>query len=186
MSDPLAGLDFLNNPNDPVYTRPLDTRPVLESSPEWMAFINALGLEKNQFASDIARREALARQAAKFQVDSLKPQYDQQRRGIAGSAESRGVARSGQFQRTLAESRAGQGRQTTGIQQALQSSISDYESQLAQKRLSLDSQQQQQRATMLAGGYKPFDGAALTRYIDSQKPKTTTGNPQLDAYLASL
>ncbi len=145
----------------------LAARPILEASPEWKAYLNALGLEKNQFAADIARQEAQARAAAQFQTEGLKPQYDQQRRGITGNAESRGMSRSGQLQRGLAENRAAEGRQTTGIQQALQSAIGNLEGSLANKNVNLETQQQQQRASMLAAGYQPLDYAALGRYLAS-------------------
>lgn len=155
------------------------SRPILLDSPEWKAFLNALGLEKSTFAADVARREGVARQAAQFQTEGLVPQYDAQRRSIAGNAESRGVVRSGEYLRHQAESKASQGRANTGIQLALQSQIGDLEGALAQKNAALESQTQQQRASMLAAGYQSgtaadaakasgLDFGALDRYMKAR------------------
>lgn len=146
------GTDYTTQDLTPP-SAPTPPSPVLESSPEWNAYLNALGLQKNQFASDIQRQRDIARASAQFQSQSLTPQFDQQRRGITASAEGRGMARSGQLQRNLAENRASQGVQQTGIQNALNTQLSDLEASLAQKNVDLATQQAQQRATMVGQGY---------------------------------
>lgn len=127
---------------------------ILEQSPEWLAYINALGLQKGQFAADIARQREIAGANAGYQKSLVEPQYDKQRRGITASNESRGMVRSGQQQRQLATSRGDQSRAYAGIYQNLQNTLSDLESSAAQKNLELDTQRAQQQAQMIQSGYK--------------------------------
>lgn len=145
-------------PPDPgsLYYQPGYTPPdrILEQSPEWLAYINALGLQKGQFAADIARQREIAGANAKFAAGGVEPEFAKQRRGITVGNEARGMVRSGQQQRQLAESRGAQGRAYSGIYQNLQNTLSDLESNLAQKNLELDVQREQQRASMLSSGYK--------------------------------
>lgn len=174
-----SGLDFLNDPNfwssqqpqQQSYAAPDSggggggdsgsyataeapaPAKILEQSPEWIAYLNSLGLEKSQFAADIERQRGLARAEADFRKQSLGPQFDQQRRNISASNESRGMARSGQQLRDLAVSRAAQNRQSTGIDMGLNATVSGLESSLAQKNLDLESQKQAQAASMIGAGY---------------------------------
>lgn len=161
-----TGGDFLSFLN--LAQQQLDQRPVLDSSPEWLAYINALGLQKNQFAADVARQEAIARQAQEFKINALKPQYEEQRRGLTSRAEGRGInSTSGVFQRQLAVNRANQGTQESAIRQATAAQLSNLESQLAQKNLDLEAQRQQQRASMLSAGYQPFDWTKFQQAANS-------------------
>lgn len=139
-----------------LYYQPAYTPPdkILEQSPEWLAYINALGLQKSQFAADIARQREIAGANAAFARAGVEPQYAQQRRGITSGAESRGMARSGELQRNLATSRGQEQRAYSGIYQNLQNTLSDLQSNLAQKNLELDAQREQQKAQMLGNGYK--------------------------------
>lgn len=134
-------------------------QPILETSPEWTAYLNALGLERQQFAADIERQRALAKSQTEYNLSQVKPQYDEQRRGITASAEGRGMARSGEFQRDLATNKAAEARTRAGIQQGLDSSLSNLESQLAQKNMDLAAREAQQRATMIGQGYRSDPGA---------------------------
>lgn len=134
-------------------------QPILETSPEWTAYLNALGLEKSQFAADIERQRALAKSQTEYNLSQVKPQYDQQRRGITAGAEGRGMARSGAFQRDLAENKAAEARTKAGVQQGLDSTLSNLESQLAQKNMDLAAREAQQRTTMIGQGYKSDPGA---------------------------
>ena len=166
---PQVDLSFLNDPNNPYYQLVTGAtggggggysyaapavQPILESSPEWTAYLNALGLEKSQFAADIERQRALAKSQTEYNLSQIKPQYDEQRRGITASAEGRGMARSGQFQRDLAVNKAAEARTRAGVQQGLDSTLSNLESQLAQKNIDLAAREAQQKATMIGQGYK--------------------------------
>ena len=64
------------------------------------------------------------------------------------------MARSGEFQRDLATNKAAEARTRAGIQQGLDSSLSNLESQLAQKNMDLAAREAQQRATMIGQGYR--------------------------------
>ena len=127
-------------------------RRTLASSPEWLAYLNALGLEQSTFAADIARQRGLYQSEANRQIADLGPQYDIQRRGITGNAEGRGVLRSGEFQRRLAENRATQGRQVGGIQGGLTGQLGNLQSQLAQKQIDVAARRAQQQLSMLGSG----------------------------------
>jgi hypothetical protein len=125
----------------------------LASSPEWLAFLNALGLEEGQFRADIDRQRSFAKSAADQQIAQLGPQYDQQRRGITGSQEARGMARSGEHVKRLAESRGAQGRDTSNINLGLGMTLSGLESQLANKMMDLGARRASQELSLRAGGY---------------------------------
>lgn len=134
---------------------------LLEAQPEWIAYLNSLGLEKNQFAADIERQRGLARANAEFQTKSLEPQYAEKRRNLTAGNESRGMARSGKQLRDLSVSRANQTRQQAGIQQGLTNTLSGLESSLAQKNLELETQKRMQEAQMIGQGYQHVDFAGL-------------------------
>ncbi len=172
-----SGLAFLNdptNPYSPYYQAPqapqqnyatsetaVPSQPgtvaaptkVIETSPEWLAYINALGLQKDQFAADIARQREIAGGNFAFARAGVEPQYALQRRNITSSAEGRGMLRSGQLQRDLATSRGAENRDYSGIYQNLTNTLSDLQSQLAAKNVDLASQRAQQYGTLLGSGY---------------------------------
>lgn len=125
----------------------------LASSPEWLAYLNALGLEENQFRADIDRQRSFAQSAAAQQIGQLEPQYAQQRRNIAGSQEARGMARSGESLRRFAESRAAQGRDTSNINMGLAQTLSGLETSLANKMMDLGARRAQQELSLRASGY---------------------------------
>jgi hypothetical protein len=135
----------------PSYAAPV-TRP-LATSPEWLAYLSALGLEESQARADVDRMRGLYQSEAERQKQDLVPQYGQQRRGITGSLEARGMARSGELLRRLAESRAAEGRQRTGIEANLAGQVGQLESQLAQRMGSLSSQRAQQELALRSQGY---------------------------------
>lgn len=125
----------------------------LATSPEWLAYLNALGLEENQFRSDIERQRAFARTAADQQIAGLEPQYQHQRGGIAHGAEAAGMARSGGLQKGLADSRARQGQDVSNINQGLATTLSGLESTLANKLMDLGARRAQQELSLRASGY---------------------------------
>lgn len=128
------------------------TRP-LATSPEWLAYLSALGLEESQARADVDRMRGMYQSEAQRLKQDLTPQYGQQRRGITGSLEARGMARSGELLRRLAESRAAEGRQAAGIEANLAGQVGQLESQLAQRMGSLASQRAQQELALRAQGY---------------------------------
>lgn len=134
---------------------------VLETSPEWKAYLNALGLEKTQFAADIERQRALAKSQLNYNLASLDPQFADQRRQISSSLESRGMSQSGEKARRIAENNAAKSRAQAGLQQNYDTTISGLESQLANKNIDLASRQAQQQATMIGQGYVSNPLAAL-------------------------
>jgi hypothetical protein len=128
------------------------TRP-LGTSPEWLAYLSALGLEESQARADVDRMRGMYQSEAQRLKQDLVPQYGQQRRGITGSLEARGMARSGELLRRLAESRAAEGRQAAGIEANLAGQVGQLESQLAQRMGGLASQRAQQELALRAQGY---------------------------------
>lgn len=128
-------------------------RPQLASSPEWLAYLNSLGLEQGQFTADIQRRRALAQSMAAQQAADITAQGPQERRQITGSLESRGMARSGQLVRSLAEQRAGEGRRQGQVQTALAGNLSDLETQLSEKLINLGAKRADQELNLRAQGY---------------------------------
>ncbi len=125
----------------------------LSTSPEFQAYLSALGLEEMQARADVDRMRGLYQSEAARLKQDLVPQYGQQRRGIAGSLEARGMARSGEYLRRLAENRAAEGRQRAGIDANLAGQVSQLESQLAQRMGSLASQRAQQELSLRSQGY---------------------------------
>lgn len=133
---------------------PPPPRPKLAESPEWMAFLNSLGLEQGQFEADIGRQRGVARGLAAQQEADITAAGPGQRRQIAGSLETRGMARSGQFIQALAEQRAQEGRKKGQVQGSLTGTLSGLESNLAQKLIDIGSKRAQQELQLRAQGYE--------------------------------
>lgn len=127
--------------------------PVLAQSPEWLAYLNALNLEEQQYRADTDKTRALYQSDAERQKQDLAPVYGQSRRNLAGSLESRGMARSGEYLRRVAENRAQEGRQRAGIDSTLAGQNFGLESQLAQKLMSLGTQRADREMQMRSQGY---------------------------------
>lgn len=125
----------------------------LANSPEWLAYLQALGLEEGQFRADIDRQRSMAKAAADYQAAGIGPEYDKQRRGISSSMEARGLQSSGEKLRRLAESRADEGRAQAGVQLGLGQTLSQLESSLANKMMDLGARRASQELSMRAGGY---------------------------------
>lgn len=125
----------------------------LASSPEWLAYLNALGVQEQALRADTDKMRGLYQSDATRQLQDLPAGYGQQRRGIAGSMENRGMARSGEMLRRLAENRAAQGRAEAGVNAQLGFQLGSLESQLAQKLVELNTQRASQEASMRAQGY---------------------------------
>lgn len=128
-------------------------RPELASSPEWLTFLNALGLEQGQFSADIDRQRGVAQNLAAQQASDIEAQGPLERRQIAGGLETRGMARSGQFVRSLAEQRAQQGRRQGQVQSGLTNQLSGLESQLSNRLIDIGARRAQQELQMRAAGY---------------------------------
>lgn len=124
----------------------------LATSPEWLAFLNSLGLDREQFSADINRQRGVAQNLATQQSGDITAQGFGSRRGITGGLETRGMARSGQLIRSLADQRASEGRAQGGVQAGLTGTLSGLESSLAQKLIDLHQQQAQQELQMRASG----------------------------------
>ena len=127
---------------------------VLAESPEWLAYLNALGLEEEQFRSDIDRTKGLYGAEKDRQLQDLPAGYMQQRRGISGSLETRGMSRSGEFLRKLAENRAAQGRAEGAVQGQYAFQLGSLESQLAQKMIDINARKAQQELSLRSQGYQ--------------------------------
>lgn len=128
-------------------------RRELASSPEWLAYLNSLGLEENQFRADIDRQRQLAKSAAEFQIGDLGRQYTKSRSSLEGSLSSRGLAGSGEDLRRQAENRASQGAAEGTVQQGLSGQLGGLESQLAQKLIDLGSRKAAQELQLRTQGY---------------------------------
>ena len=131
----------------------LEAPKLLAESPEWLAYLNALNFEESQFRSDIDKQKALYTSESERQLTDLPAGYQSQRRGISGSMESRGMSRSGEFLRRLAENRAQQGRAEGAIKGQLAFQTGSLESQLAQKLLDINARKAQQELQMRGQGY---------------------------------
>jgi hypothetical protein len=129
-------------------------RPQLASSPEWLAYLNSLGLQQDQFTADIQRQRGVAQAAAAQQAADITAQGPQERRNITGGLETRGMARSGQLVRTLAEQRAGEGRRQAAVQSGLAQNLSQLESQLSNKMIELGAKRADQELSLRSQGYQ--------------------------------
>jgi hypothetical protein len=127
---------------------------ILAESPEWLAYLNALGLEEAQFRADTDKSRGMFQSDAERQEQDLTPVYEQSRRGIAGGMETRGMSRSGEQLRKLAENRGQEGRQKAGIKAQLGMQIGSLESQLAQKLLDINARKASQELQLRSQGYQ--------------------------------
>lgn len=126
---------------------------LLAESPEWLAYLNALGAQEQALRADNDKMRALYQSDAQRQLQDLPAGYISQRRGISGQMENRGMARSGEMLRRLAENRAQQGRAEAGVNAQLGFQLGSLESQLAQKLIEMNMARASQEATMRAQGY---------------------------------
>lgn len=131
---------------------PAPAQTSLYDSPEWLAYLSALGLEEQQVRSDVDRSRAFAQSDARSKLDALPGIYGLQRRGITGSLEGRGMARSGELLRKLAENRGQQGRAQSNIESGLANSIGSLESQLAAKIAGLQTQRADRELQLRSSG----------------------------------
>ena len=129
-------------------------RPKLAESPEWLAYLNALGLEQSQFEADIARQRGILSSEAGRQTGALGPQYQRQRRDITAGLQDRGMLRSGERLRRDAESRSVEGQQKAGIQAGLTGQLSGLESQLAQKMIDIGARKADRELSLRSAGYQ--------------------------------
>lgn len=135
------------------FTAPDLPKTPLASSPEWLAYLNSQGLDEAQFRANIDRQRAAIQAEITRQTQQLGPTYDAQRRGIAGNEEVRGMARSGEFLRKLAESRAQQGQAAANIQASGAQQIGGLEASLANKLSDLQSTRADRELTLRTQGY---------------------------------
>lgn len=129
-------------------------RPELATSPEWLAYLNALGLEESQFRADIDRKRGMGEIARNQQVLDIVEQGKLAREGVTGRMESRGMSRSGEKEKRLAQQRAGEGRQQSGAYTNYQSMVTGLESDLAQRLIDINARKAQQELSMRAAGYR--------------------------------
>lgn len=125
----------------------------LATSPEWLAYLNALGLEESQFRADIDKQRAFAKSAADFQMQGIGPEFDKQRRGISGVMGARGLSSSGEKHRRFAENQAEEGRARTGVTMGLGQTLAGLESQLANKMMDLGARKANQELSLRSSGY---------------------------------
>lgn len=131
---------------------PMPSR-LLAESPEWLAYLNALGVQEQGLRAETDKMRGLYQSDAARQLQDLPAGYISQRRGITGQMESRGMARSGEMLRRLAENRAQQGRAEAGVNAQLGFQLGSLESSLAQKLIEMNTQRAAQEASMRAQGY---------------------------------
>lgn len=126
---------------------------LLAESPEWLAYLNALGLEENMFRADIDRQRGLYEAENQRQLVDLPVPYIEARRNITGSLENRGMARSGELLRRLAENRASQGRAAGALNAQLGIQKGNLESTLAQKLIDIGAKKAQMELQLRGQGY---------------------------------
>jgi hypothetical protein len=150
------GVDYgalLDMPLPPAPVAP-PPPPKLSETPEWLAYLNALGLEESTFRADIDRRKGIYGTNATQSKLDLEPAYAQGRHGIAGSLAARGMSRSGELLDRLAQNRAAEGRAKSSIDLGLSNQLSDLESSLAQRLIDINARKASKEFDMKAsGGY---------------------------------
>lgn len=152
--DPTDGGEDPTDPRSYFDFSPGGARPLLASSPEWLAYLNAQGLEENQFRASIDRQRAAVQSEIERQAQGVGPAYQEQRRGITGNLESRGMARSGELLRRLAESRAQEGQTRSNIQATGVQNLQSLEEQLAGKLIDLSARKADRELELRASGYR--------------------------------
>lgn len=132
---------------------PAPPPPELATSPEWLAYLNALGLEENQFRADIDRQRGLVNSESARQAGLIAPQYALGRQRIAAGQESRGVYRSGQTQTRLGETRRQEGVAQGNVAAEQAQQLSGLESALAQRLIDLGTRKSQEELSLRQRGY---------------------------------
>jgi hypothetical protein len=127
---------------------------LLAQSPEWLAYLSALGLEESAYKADIDRQKGVYSAEAGRQSAEIPPMYKAMRRGVSGNMESRGMSRSGEFLRRLAETRQAEGRAQGGVASVLASQLSSLESNLASRMAELGARKAQQELSLRLQGYQ--------------------------------
>ena len=127
---------------------------LLSQAPEWLAYLSALGLEEQSYKADIDRQKGVYAAEAGRQSAEIGPQFKQMRRGVSGSMESRGMARSGEMLRRLAETRQAEGRAQGGVSSMLAAQMSSLESNLAGRLAELGARKAQQELSLRLQGYQ--------------------------------
>ena len=87
-------------------------------------------------------------------LGELTPQYEQQREGISGSHEARGVGQSGALESALARNRGNEATRRTGIGQEAGFRVGEYEAALARQLADIDSKRASSRLDFISRGYK--------------------------------
>jgi hypothetical protein len=126
---------------------------MLATSPEWLAYLNALGMQEQSARADMDKTRGLYESDAQRQLADLPAGYIAQRRGLSGSLEARGMSRSGEKLRRMAENRANQGRAESGVRAQLGFQVGSLESALANKLMDLNQARASQEMNLRAQGY---------------------------------
>lgn len=114
---------------------PVTASPVLGTSPAYLAFLRALGLDQATDSIEAQSAiDALNRRAGLARAD-IAAQGTRQRQNISDDAEVRGVWRSGARLRRQADQRADEGRQTSAVEYGAGEDIGELTQRLAERRL---------------------------------------------------
>lgn len=133
-----------------AYTEPA---PRLDQDPGWLEFSRQTDLSIARQNADLARRRGLIESDRDRVLGELEPQGEQQREGIMGGFESRGLYGAGAMERDVARQRAAQAQRSAAIQAGAAGQISDIEADIAARIASLNAERAIQQATLRAQGY---------------------------------
>lgn len=130
----------------------------LSEDPTYLAWLRALGFEDQSSEADAALQTQQAQQRADFTAPEIQYQGQLAQRNISGNMEDRGIFRSGEHERALAEQQhstqyqlgalqLGTAQDIGGIQSRLAQDIAGRRRQMTEKELDLARQQQYDEAT---------------------------------------
>lgn len=148
-----GGVSAYDATYDP-YAVPAPAPKLLAQAPEWLAYLSSLGLQESMYKAEVDRQKEAAGAAGQAQLVNLPFQFQQQRRNITGNLEQRGMARSGEFLRRIADNRKNEGAAASAITGQIAAQQSALEAGLASRLIELQMARAQQELALRMQGYQ--------------------------------
>lgn len=149
---------------DPTYDPGYDPAPVggyapapslgrIDDSPDWNTLMAQLNMAGDMARADSSRLIGNTNALRDRLLGEVAPAFEEQRQGISGSYEARGVGQSGGLETALARNRANEANRITSINQDAAMQVGNYESELARQLAEIEAKRTQSRLDFLSRGY---------------------------------
>jgi hypothetical protein len=125
----------------------------LATDPGWLALQAEMDREGQLYGAQAQRSSGLVTSNRDRLLADLIPRGEQERTGIEGGMEARGLFGGGQMEEHLARQRANEAQRGTTIQSEAAARLSDIEGQLAMQQAEIERRRAETRADYLSRGY---------------------------------